>query len=1249
MQNFSAAPALSCKCAPGYAGADCQRNVQCPEPFGLDEAKACSGHGACQDGRCSCAEGWGGPNCLDRTCPTPASLLPLAQRALLKQAVAAAAISAASQQATSEPSANETSSVNQTTRPASGSHHSWTDKPCGGRGRCGEDGRCNCEEAWRGVACETRAGCSGPELNDCSGHGECAGPGVCKCDAEWNVSADCSIAACPVVFLNSAATAAADGGASASASASRARTSEVVTAAVHSVAHAFASVARQFATPFPRHARRSGASSTPVLLMNILDGGTLMVCGGAQRGVCDADRRMCRCLPGFAGHACQSACQPLPPPATRNNQQHLSNMSASTLCVWDPEAETRAAAAAGAGTPTIAAPVLLEASSPARSTPTSRAATIRRRARAVCEQLEAVVGTVVELPDMQASRVCGRGLSGPGCSAVARYTPNTTSVAELARARLQDPVPPPNPVVGALAIKRDHTRTVPPAFQEFPCPNNCNHHGDCSAIYSRPPRGTEFGSGRLFLGVQCRCYPGYAGRDCSSLNGCAIGGGAAPGFDTAKSSALAAATSGDAVPCAGHGRCDKGHCLCDPGYSGDICADQTGCPLDCSNTPLLLAAGLRHTCLHGKCFCAPGYTGAACEHVDAGVCPSSCSGHGVCFNGWCACEPNFAGADCASLSPLAASMVAASCEGRDGAGSCSGHGTCSFGRCVCSQGWTGPRCASHRTFGAPTDCPLSCSGRGACMLGICFCDEGFTGDACDQRIGCDGRTRPVVSSPATTAVATVAAATGGSPTVVDLTFTEDCSGHGACVAGRCYCDKLHQGQFCEDKLTCPLNCSSRGICLRGNKCLCLPGFGGPACSQLTDGGVLRDKVCPRNCSGHGACVLGSCVCDKFFSGADCGARAQPKCAAGCTDHGRCVNGLCVCEPGFDGPTCEHVVPCPYDCHGRGVCHRGSCFCNPGFAGVSCGATAVSAAASDPDATTSATGGPKDLSMGALEAYAAENLATQRGCQNACSGHGLCVGADSSSSSSQSGTDGQTKSTAAASSGRSSGGGEHRPSCLCEPGYGGSMCQYATVGSGACPSGCSGHGLCDIGVCRCYPGYMGLACGALDVGAFSRTSNNTLGLVCPDDCSGHGTCQFGRRCACDRGYGGPNCGDATLNPAVLAIGELSSRATSTAGARLASLTGGASIGSEPATLSRCPRACSSYGVCAWSAQRQRHLCVCKTGFSGPACSQWGEMPCTESATVQRHGRSSDLAAVTPDTLPCSGSGICLNGTCACDAG
>lgn len=1075
---------LFCQCLNGWGGKDCSSNRLCPEPFGTNSTAACSGHGRCAAGTCNCNVGWTGTRCLQRTCPSPASI-GLKPRLKL-------------------PASNVEVQQNASTG-VSSSHVT----PCGGHGVCSAQGTCVCDAGWVGAACQSRAGCSGPELNNCNGHGVCLGPNHCSCDSGWSASPDCSVASCPAVYFppRSATNVSSAG--------------KAVTAAVQRVAKIFADVAREIATPFPPH-YHSGLPSAEEL-------SRLQICGGSSRGTCDARTRQCRCKLGFTGQACQSSCKRGP------SNPLLANNSASTLCVWNPSGTNS----------------LRQTSSLVGNKTLSD----------LIPQLQLAWGTVVEVADDKGSRVCGRGLNGSSCSNIAKYQPESSKRIITSR---DSPVLLPTPTPSFVST---------PKFQEYPCPNNCSQHGDCTATYTRSAVANNVKSGRLFLGVQCRCHAGYAGPDCSDLNGCLAGD----------------VTLQSSPPCSGHGRCQNGQCLCDPGFGGDVCDKSVGCPNMCSNTPLAVAAGMEHICHDGKCYCAPGYRGRACELVDAKSCPSECSGHGVCFNGKCECEPNFSGEDCASLSALARSLVDASCDAIDSSQhsgvACSGHGQCSFGRCVCEQGWRGSRCQDATVREQFGECPLQCSGHGACMMGICFCDAGFSGDGCDQRLGCDGKLHAVNASSS-------------------IALTEDCSYNGVCVAGQCHCDKTHQGKLCDEPVVCPLNCSNRGICVPGNKCICISGFGGDDCSQLSGEGSIHDKVCPGNCSNHGTCVLGSCICDRFYNGADCAARVQPRCPAGCSEHGECVNGLCICEPGFSGPACTARVQCSNACHQRGLCHRGSCFCDPGFIGESC--AMASQTLSLPAATAS--------SRPSLSLYAAEKLSKSVGCQNACSGHGLCVSGP---------VDIKGRQTTP-------------PVCMCEPGYGGSMCQLATVGDKSCPNACSGNGICDIGVCRCYPSFRGVSCNVLDTTVYSRTSDNLLSLVCPDDCSGHGTCQFGRRCACDPGYSGPTCADLTAD----GLRKLSASTQVSRGGPIRKQT----------NSTKCPRGCSSFGVCTWNPLSQRHFCVCKSGFSGPACAQWGVVACDDEAPSDRRAvvtAGSNFRSSAP--LPCSGLGICVNGTCACDDG
>ncbi|KYO40876.1 hypothetical protein Y1Q_0004213 [Alligator mississippiensis] len=61
---------------------------------------------------------------------------------------------------------------------------------------------------------------------------------------------------------------------------------------------------------------------------------------------------------------------------------------------------------------------------------------------------------------------------------------------------------------------------------------------------------------------------------------------------------------------------------------------------------------------------------------------------------------------------------------------------------------------------------------------------------------------------------------------------------------------------------CPHGCSGRGACGADGRCLCPPGWGGPAC---------QDPACPTYCQAHGTCsqASGRCECESGFVGQGC--------------------------------------------------------------------------------------------------------------------------------------------------------------------------------------------------------------------------------------------------------------------------------------------------------------------------------------------------------------------------------------------
>mmetsp|Transcript_43652 Transcript_43652/g.79621 ORF Transcript_43652/g.79621 Transcript_43652/m.79621 type:complete len:565 (-) Transcript_43652:66-1760(-) len=246
---------------------------------------------------------------------------------------------------------------------------------------------------------------------------------------------------------------------------------------------------------------------------------------------------------------------------------------------------------------------------------------------------------------------------------------------------------------------------------------------------------------------------------------------------------------------------------------------------------------------------------------------------------------------------------------------------------------------------------------------------------------------------------------------------KECSGHGACNAtGGCNCTEGWIGETCAYQ-PCPMNCSSRGICI-ADECECDLGYAGQFCEQYR---------CPNDCYGQGVCFSGVCQCMEGYSGEDCGTKltlgqvirfklpeALPRlrgfgdqgastlrtsgertCVQDCGSNGFCgEDGTCTCSAGFSGASCETY--CPGGCTGHGMCINGACLCNAGYEEADCSAT------------------------------------------SACSGHG------------------QTSAFG----------------CHCDSGWSGADCRIELVCADA---QCGGNGVCVHGACLCSVGFTGESC------------------------------------------------------------------------------------------------------------------------------------------------------------------------------
>eukprot|EP01006_Ploeotia_vitrea_P041892 TRINITY_DN66583_c14_g8_i1.p1 TRINITY_DN66583_c14_g8~~TRINITY_DN66583_c14_g8_i1.p1 ORF type:complete len:997 (-),score=462.54 TRINITY_DN66583_c14_g8_i1:1473-4430(-) len=780
-----------CWCFPGFGGSTCDKKVQCPKYAGLE----CAGHGTCSLGKCFCNPGFTGELCSEvARCPRDCS-----NRGFCLHGQCFC------------PKGWGGKACDVRNGPASCPNH------CSGHGQC-DQGKCMCDAGFYGADCAKEVSCPvGANGEACSGRGTCRN-GICECD-EGRLGHTCALVqSCP-----------GNG-----------------TCSGHGLCHKGSCYC---------HSGFSGEDCSKK---------TPCANGCSGQGVCVDSK--CHCMPGYHGVDCSQGHGPAFRPESTSKNNHAKGGAAS--CPFVPPVKCvngTKPAPVTVVTPPLDGTLIRKLLREGKECPGScsgmgvclngTCACLPGRAGEDC----GVATEPVKCPkDCSYRGVCFLGkcmcmppYKGADCGMSDDPSAHASSITHVSKCS------------GHGTFKRGRC-VCDPGYAGYdcsmgiPCKDNCGgrgtcHRGKCFCYpgfegaacerAARCPSGCS-GHGECFYG-KCFCHNFYHGEDCSETPSCSKGceNGVCMGID---------------------------QCVCKPGWTGVSCSEKLSCPNDCTSEKngycALTERGVR-------CICRRQFMGDDCSQpVDK--CPKDCHHRGVCVMGTCKCESGFSGIDCgtkiggANLNSLVANNVGAEVDPDNN-------------KPGQPKQPSGPK-KCHRTADAGATGSLDQTGA---QLGFCDEDEdekvtlseknaaGNTAAALKGGLSAKPPTPADTPTPATgmpsQLLSAIPSNAGGVPThnaAKDAPRFREVAAANADMAAEVEVGATTSAMATTTATatatasSCPKNCTRHGVCSQG-KCFCDPGFTGVDCSTVV--------YCPDDCSGNGICKYGQCYCDPHYHGDNC--------------------------------------------------------------------------------------------------------------------------------------------------------------------------------------------------------------------------------------------------------------------------------------------------------------------------------------------------------------------------------------------